>query len=57
MNLEEIKVTKEEGSETYASEEAVALCAHCRDKMTFADEDLLLGSKPHNRPLFVSGYT
>ncbi|KAL7126395.1 hypothetical protein ABFS83_14G183900 [Erythranthe nasuta] len=24
--------------------------------MTFADEDLLLGSKPHNRPLFVAGY-
>ena len=57
VNLEEIKVTKEEGSETYASEEAVALCAHCRDKMMFVDEDLLLGSKPHNRPLFVSGYT
>ena len=48
MNLEETKVTKEEGSETHASEEAVALCAHCRNKMTFADEDLLLGSKPHN---------
>ena len=57
VNLEEIKVTKEEGSETHASEETVALCAHCRYKMTFADEDLLLGSKPHNRPLFVSGYT
>ncbi|KAK4404339.1 hypothetical protein Sango_0802500 [Sesamum angolense] len=23
---------------------------------TFTDEDLLLGSKPHNRPLFVIGY-
>ena len=57
MNLEETKVTKEEGSETHASEEAAALWAHCHDKMTFADEDLLLGSKPHNRPLFVSGYT
>ena len=57
VNLEEIKVTKEEGSETYASEEVVALCAHCRDKMTFADEDFLLGSKPHNWSLFVSGYT
>ena len=57
VDLEEIKVTKEEGSETHALEEAVALCAHCRDKMTFAEEDLLLGSKPHNRPLFVSGYT
>ena len=57
VNLEEIKVTKEKGSETHASKETVALCAHCCDKMTFADEDLLLGSKPHNQPLFVSGYT
>ena len=57
VNLEETKITKEEGSETHASEEAVALCAHYRDKMTFADEDLLLGSKPHNQPLFVSSYT
>ncbi|KAL0437808.1 UNVERIFIED_CONTAM: hypothetical protein Sradi_0488700 [Sesamum radiatum] len=24
--------------------------------ITFTDEDLLLGSKPHNRPLFVVGY-
>ncbi|KAK4566285.1 hypothetical protein RGQ29_002502 [Quercus rubra] len=24
--------------------------------LTFTDEDLLLGSKPHNRPLYVSGY-
>ena len=57
MNLGKTKVTKEEESETHASEEVIALCAHCRDKMTFTDEDLLLGSKPHNRPLFVSGYT
>ena len=57
VNLEETKVTKEGRSETHASEKAIALCAHCRDKMTFADEDLLLGSKPHNRPLFFLGYT
>ncbi|KAM1022202.1 hypothetical protein ACFX2A_044256 [Malus domestica] len=25
--------------------------------INFTDKDLLLGSKPHNRPLFVSGYT
>jgi len=24
--------------------------------VTFTDDDLLLGSKPHNRPLFVAGY-
>ena len=57
VNLEETKGAKEEESEIHASEETVALCAHCRDKMTSADEDLLLGSKPHNRPLFVSCYT
>ena len=48
VNLEETKVTKEKGSETHALEEAVTLCAHCHDKMMFADEDLLLGFKPHN---------
>ena len=57
MSLEETKVTKEEESEIHALEEAVALCAHHHDKMMFADEDFPLGSKPHNRPLFVLGYT
>ncbi|KAL0453380.1 UNVERIFIED_CONTAM: Transposon Tf2-12 polyprotein [Sesamum latifolium] len=28
----------------------------CMSTITFIDEDLLLGSKPHNRPLFVVGY-
>ncbi|KAL0295643.1 UNVERIFIED_CONTAM: hypothetical protein Scaly_3095500 [Sesamum calycinum] len=28
----------------------------CMSTITFTDEDLLLGSKPHNRPLFVAGY-
>ncbi|KAL0456183.1 UNVERIFIED_CONTAM: hypothetical protein Slati_0957500 [Sesamum latifolium] len=28
----------------------------CMSTVTFTDEDLLLGSKPHNRPLFVNGY-
>ncbi|KAL4627192.1 hypothetical protein ACB092_05G150300 [Castanea dentata] len=27
-----------------------------RGNLTFTDEDLLLGPKPHNRPLYVSGY-
>ena len=26
-------------------------------KITFSDKDLLLGSTPHNRPLFIIGYT
>ncbi|KAL0291098.1 UNVERIFIED_CONTAM: hypothetical protein Sradi_7034200, partial [Sesamum radiatum] len=28
----------------------------CMSTITFTDEDLLLGSKPYNRPLFVAGY-
>ncbi|KAL0411451.1 UNVERIFIED_CONTAM: hypothetical protein Slati_3734800 [Sesamum latifolium] len=28
----------------------------CMSTITFTDEDLFLGSKPHNRPLFVAGY-
>ncbi|KAM2725240.1 hypothetical protein EV1_027958 [Malus domestica] len=33
-----------------------ATCCATEDTIHFVDEDLLLGSKPHNRPLFVSGY-
>ncbi|KAL4636874.1 hypothetical protein ACB092_03G039500 [Castanea dentata] len=32
-------------------------CCACSLDLIFTDEDLLLGSKPHNRPLYVSGYT
>jgi len=28
----------------------------CNTTITFSDDDLLLGSKPHNRPLFITGY-
>ncbi|KAL0416579.1 UNVERIFIED_CONTAM: hypothetical protein Slati_3489800 [Sesamum latifolium] len=28
----------------------------CMSTITYTDEDLLLGSKPHNRPLFLAGY-
>jgi len=31
-------------------------CATYNTAVSFTDEDLLLGSKPHNRPLFVTGY-
>ncbi|CAL9014030.1 unnamed protein product [Prunus brigantina] len=37
------------------SQDHAICCATCAS-ITFTDEDLLLGSKPHNRPLFVSGY-
>ena len=35
VSLEETKVTKEEENEIYASKEAVALCAHCREHLRF----------------------
>jgi len=31
-------------------------CAACNTTITFSDDDLLLGSKPYNHPLFVTGY-
>jgi len=31
-------------------------CASHNIVVTFTDDDLLLDSKPHNRPLFVNGY-
>jgi len=31
-------------------------CASCDTAATFTDDDLLLGSKPHNHSLFVTGY-
>ena len=34
----------------------VAHYAACNTAIIFTDDDLLLGSKPHNRPLFVTGY-
>ncbi|KAM1773934.1 hypothetical protein ACFX12_043368 [Malus domestica] len=33
-----------------------ATCCTTDDAIHFTDEDLLLGSKPHNRPLFIFGY-
>ncbi|KAM2431592.1 hypothetical protein EV2_019396 [Malus domestica] len=33
-----------------------ATCCAAKDSIHFTDEDLLLGSKPYNRHLFVSGY-
>ena len=31
-------------------------CTTYNTAISFTDEDLLLGSKPHNHPLFVTGY-
>ena len=56
MHLGEVKMIEKEENEIYAAEEVFAQCANCHGKITFTDEDFLLGSKPHNQLLFVSGY-
>ncbi|KAM2661012.1 hypothetical protein EV2_023369 [Malus domestica] len=53
-NDHEVQESKNEGFKL-RSHEYATYCAS-EDTIHFTDEDLLLGSKPHNRPLFVSGY-
>ncbi|KAM1520366.1 hypothetical protein ACFX1Z_023064 [Malus domestica] len=50
----EVQESKNEGLRPLPHE--CATCCAAEDTIHFADEDLLLGSKPHNRPHFVSGY-
>ena len=56
VHLGEAKMIEKEENEIYVAEEVFVQCANCHGKITFTDEDLLLGSKPHNRLLFVSCY-
>ena len=44
-----IKRTKRLGDESHS-------CAKCCATITFIDEDLQLGLKPYNQPMFVTGY-
>ncbi|KAM2170707.1 hypothetical protein ACFX1R_035875 [Malus domestica] len=53
-NDHEAQESKDEGLKLQPHE--YATCCATYDAINFTDEDLLLGSKPHNRPLFVSGY-
>ena len=48
MHLREAKMIEKEENEIYAAEEVFAQCANYHGKITFTDEDLLLGFKPHN---------
>ncbi|KAB2604851.1 hypothetical protein D8674_037138 [Pyrus ussuriensis x Pyrus communis] len=50
----EVRESNDEGLKLQPHE--CATCCATHDTINFTDEDLLLGSKPHNRPLFVSGY-
>ncbi|KAM1024998.1 hypothetical protein ACFX2C_038216 [Malus domestica] len=53
-NDHEVQESKNEGLRLRPHE--CAICCATEDTIHFTDEDLLLGSKPHNRILFVSGY-
>ncbi|KAM3007499.1 hypothetical protein FF2_031739 [Malus domestica] len=53
-NDHEVQESKSEGLRLRPHE--CATCCAAEDTIHFTDEDLLLGSKPHNHSLFVSGY-
>ncbi|KAM1933519.1 hypothetical protein ACFX15_017812 [Malus domestica] len=53
-NDHEVQESKNEGLKPRPYE--CATCCAIDDAIHFTDEDLLLGSNPYNRPLFVSGY-
>ncbi|KAM1325671.1 hypothetical protein ACFX2H_046348 [Malus domestica] len=53
-NDHEVQESKNKGFKLRPHE--YATCCAIEDTIHFTDEDLLLGSKPHNRHLFVSGY-
>ena len=64
MNVEESTGERVEPSSTLVQTPEELSFETCVDtsvatikNLTFSDEDLLLGSTPHNRPLFISGYT
>ncbi|KAM2316298.1 hypothetical protein ACFX1S_000157 [Malus domestica] len=53
-NDHKVQESKDESLKLRPHEYATCCAAH--DAINFADEDLLLGSKPHNHHLFISGY-
>ncbi|KAM1787735.1 hypothetical protein ACFX11_038100 [Malus domestica] len=53
-NDHEVQESKNEGLKLRLHE--CATCCAIEDAIHFTDEDLLLGSKSHNRYLFISGY-
>jgi len=50
----EIYADKDKGAEEMS--EGLIQYGSCKIANTFTDDDILLGSKPHNRPLFVIDY-
>jgi len=54
--LQHPKVYADKVKDVGPSMKDVAQHADCNIAITFTNDDLLLGSKPHNRPMFVTGY-
>ncbi|KAM2645653.1 hypothetical protein EV1_019177 [Malus domestica] len=54
LDNHEVQESKDEDLKLRTHE--YATCCAAQDAIHFTNEDLLLGSKPHNHPLFVSGY-
>ncbi|PIN26241.1 hypothetical protein CDL12_01008 [Handroanthus impetiginosus] len=55
-NTKELLEHEVKTSYTISCEEENSSSVPCCTTISFTDEDLLLGSKPHNRPLFVSRF-
>ncbi|KAL0390799.1 UNVERIFIED_CONTAM: hypothetical protein Scaly_0437000 [Sesamum calycinum] len=51
-----MQLARQSNEDTLFEKEDSSDTDDCMSTITFTDEDLLLGSKPHNRPLFVAGY-
>ncbi|KAL0423408.1 UNVERIFIED_CONTAM: Polyprotein P3 [Sesamum radiatum] len=56
MNLARLGVIPQANEDTLFKNENSSYADDCISTITFTDEDLLLGSKPYNRPLFIPGY-
>ena len=61
VNAEEPLEHEDESPSTHTlvelgSQSCANNCVACMSAITFSDEDLLLRSTPHNRPLFITGY-
>jgi len=54
--LQQLEIYAEKVKGVIEMSETPVQCASCNTAITFTDDDLLLGSKPHNPPLFVAGY-
>ncbi|KAM2122482.1 hypothetical protein ACFX1Q_020150 [Malus domestica] len=55
-SLEDHEMQQRKGKGLELRPHEYATCCVAHDAITFTNEDLLLGSKPHNRPIFISGY-